>query len=153
MFNLCIAELSEIVEGSVSLGAMPPLAGLFEPIGRIVVDIREVQRRDVFWTFEAKTKHACYQTADAYARGALGTVVVGRRIEPWAGTFCISVADSIGAFHRLMRCLRSKDGGWPAAIFGQDESTQEMMRAVWSRDEESVRTMIEQLDQQATSAA
>ena len=47
MFNLCISELSEITEGSVTLGAMPPLAGLFEPIGRIVVDVREVRSRDV----------------------------------------------------------------------------------------------------------
>lgn len=153
MFNLCIAELSEITEGSVSLGAMPPLAGLFEPIGRVVVDVRELQARDVLWTFESQSKYTYYQTEDAYARGATGVVTVGRRIEPWAGKFCINVADSIGAFHRLMRCLRTDKGSWPAAAFGQDETTQEMMRAVWSRDQRAIQAVVERLDQRAISAA
>ncbi|HRX78466.1 MAG TPA: hypothetical protein P5307_05350 [Pirellulaceae bacterium] len=153
MFNLCIAELSEIIEGSVSLGAMPPLAGLFEPIGRVVVDVREIQTRDVLWTFESRSKHAYYQTEDAYARGAMGVVVVGRRIEPWAGKFCVNVADSVHALHRLMRCLRLGNGDWPATVFGQDESMQEMMQAVWQRDQEAVRAIAERLDQRAISAA
>ncbi len=153
MFNLCIAELSEIIEGSVSLGAMPPLAGLFEPVGRIVVDVREVRNRDVLWTFESQAQHACWQADDAFSRGALGIVVAGRKIEPWAGKFSATVADSVAALHRMMRCLRAKDGSWPAAIFGQDESMQEMMRAVWSRDLEAVRSIVGRLDHRATSAA
>lgn len=153
MFNLCIAELSEIIEGSVSLGAMPPLAGLFEPVGRIVVDVCEVQQRDVLWTFETPSRHACYQAEGAFSRGALGVVVVGRRIEPWAGKFSVNVADSISAFHRLMRCLRTDDGGWPAALFGQDELTQGMMQAVWQRETEEVRAIIERLQQRAMAAA
>ncbi|HUG70992.1 MAG TPA: hypothetical protein VMM76_24800 [Pirellulaceae bacterium] len=153
MFNLCIAELSEILEGSVSLGAMPPLAGLFEPIGRVVVDVRGIRNRDVLWTFESRTEHAYYLVEDAYARGALGVVVAGRRIEPWAGKFCVNVADSIGAFHRLMRCVRADNGSWPAAVFGQDESMQEMMHAIWNRDLEAVRMILARLDQRAISAA
>ena len=153
MFNLCIAELSEIIEGSVSLGAMPPLAGLLEPIGRVVVDVREIRNRDVLWTFESRSTQTYYQVEDAYARGATGVVVVGRRIEPWAGKFCVNVADSIGAFHRLMRCVRSGNGDWPAAVFGQDETMQEMMQAIWNRDLELVRSIIARLDQRAISAA
>jgi len=153
MFHLCIAELSEIIEGSVSLGAMPPLAGLFEPVGRVVVDVREVRNRDVLWTFESQSQNACHQADDAFSRGALGVVVAGRRIEPWAGKFCASVADSIAALHRLMRCVRADDGNWPATVFGQDEAMREMMRAVWQHDLEAVRSIVECLDRRATSAA
>lgn len=153
MFNLCIAELSEIIEGSVSLGTMPPLAGLFEPIGRIVVDVREIRNRDVLWTFESRSKQAYYQVEDAYARGAMGVVVGGRRIEPWAGKFCVNVSDLIGAFHRLMRCVRCQDGSWPTAVFGQDETMQETMQAIWTRDLEAVRAIIARLDRRAISAA
>ena len=153
MFNLCIAELSEITEGSVSLGAMPPLAGLFEPIGRVVVDVREIQNRDVLWTFESRSRQFYYQVEDAYARGAMGVVVVGRRIEPWAGKFCLNVADSIEAFHRLMRCVRSDNGSWPAAVFGQDETMQEIMQAIWTRDLEAVRSCIVRLELREISAA
>ncbi|MEO8495496.1 MAG: hypothetical protein ABI614_10535 [Planctomycetota bacterium] len=153
MFNLCIAELSEIIEGGVTLGAMPPLAGLFEPVGRVVIDVREIRNRDVFWTFGSQSQHACYQADEAFARGALGVVVTGRRIEPWAGKFCVNVADSVAALHRMMRCLRVDGSNWPAAVFGQDESMQEMMQAVWSHDQEAVRSIVERLDQRATSAA
>ncbi len=153
MFNLCISELSEIIEGSVSLGAMPPLAGLFEPIGQIVVDVREVQSKDVLWTFESPLQHACLHSEEAFARGAMGVVVAGRRIEPWAGKFSVTVADSIAAMHRLMRCLRVDDGDLSAAIFGQDETTREMTRAVWQQDFEAVRSIVASLQHRASSAA
>lgn len=153
MFNLCIAELSEVIEGTVSLGAMPPLAGLFEPVGRVVVDLREVRNRDVLWMFDSQSRHAGYQADDAFSRGALGVVVAGRRIEPWAGKFCVNVADSIVALHRMMRCVRADDGNWPATVFGHDEAMREIMRAVWQHDLEAVRSVLERLDQQATSAA
>ena len=153
MFNLSIAELSEIIEGSVSLGAMPPLAGVCEPVGRVVVDVREVRNRDVLWTFESPSGRACYQADDAFSRGALGVVVAGRRIEPWAGKFCVNVADSIAALHRMMRCVRARDGSWPATVFGQDETMREIMRAIWRQDLEDVHSIVARLDQRATSVA
>ena len=153
MFKLCIKELGEIINGSVSLGAMPPLAGLFEPVGRIVVDVREVRNRDVLWTFESTSHSACYQVDDAFSRGAAGIVMSGRRIEPWAGKFCVNVADSVAALHRMMRCVRADDGTWPPTVFGQDDAMREIMRAVWRQDLEPVRLLVERLDRRTTSAA
>lgn len=152
MFNLCISELSDIIEGTVRLGAMPPLAGQFEPIGRIVADVQRLQNRDVLWMFESP---ACgsFQAEDAYARGALGVIVTDRVIEPWAGKFSVSVADSVKALHRLMRCLRAEDGRWPESVFGTDEATQGLMQAVWHEDTEAISSIISCLHQRATSVA
>ena len=132
---------------------MPPLAGLFEPVGRVVVDVREARNRDVLWMFDSQSRHACYQADEAFSRGALGVVVAGRRIEPWAGKFCVNVANSIAALHRLMRCMRADDGNWPTTVFGQDDAMQEIMQSVWQRDLEAIRSIVARLDPRTTSAA
>ena len=117
MHNLCVTELGEMVDGRVHLAVMPPLAGMFEPIGQIVFDSREVRPRDVFWAFTARGHDGSCYVDEAFSRGALGVIVSGRRIEPWAGKFCVTVPDSAVALHRLMRCLRRDDGTWPAGVF------------------------------------
>ncbi len=153
MFNLCIAELGEIIHGQVRLGAMPPLAGMLEPIGRIVVDPHEIQPRDVLWTFAARRLPYTWPADEAFARGAMGVVGSKRNIEPWAGGFVIHVDDPQAALHRLMRCLRKADGTWPKHVFSNNEPSAQVLSAVWRRDDVELQSLIEALDKRAAAVA
>jgi hypothetical protein len=154
MYNPCIAELGEMVDGRVHLAVMPPLAGMFEPIGQIVCDRRDVRPRDVLCAFTARDgrDELCY-VDEAFSRGALGVILAGRRIEPWAGKFCVTVPDLAVALHRLMRCLQRDDGTWPAGVFGEDEHTRRLLSAVWGRDPVALQEAVESLTQRPASVA
>ena len=41
--KLCIGDLAEIIGGQLVLASLPPLAGPYEPVRRIVVESREVR--------------------------------------------------------------------------------------------------------------
>ena len=153
MYKPCIAELGEMVDGQVQLAVMPPLAGRFEPIGRVVVDSREVEPRDVLWAFAAREEQRFAFVDQAFSRGALGVVLNGRRMEPWAGKFCVTVPDLAAALHRLMRCLRREDGTWPSDAFGQDEHTRWVLNAVWSNDAAALEAAVESLASRIASVA
>lgn len=92
--RLSIGELATAVHGKLCLGSLPPLAGQFEPVRRIVVESRRVQQGDVFWALAVPGLDGAHTAEDALLRGALGVVVSGRHVEPWAGRFCIQVPDA-----------------------------------------------------------
>lgn len=73
---------------------MPPLAGEFEPVRRVVTEMGEVGEGDVYWATPPVPGLAAGCVEEAFARGALGVVVAGRRVEPWAGRFVLEVNDS-----------------------------------------------------------
>jgi len=102
--RLCIGDLAEIIGGHLVLASLPPLAGPYEPVRRIVVESREVRSGDVYWDLQhlAMTVRTC---EDALLRGAFGVVVSGRHIEPWAGRFSILVPDANRALVELAQCL------------------------------------------------
>ena len=135
MLDFCIAELAELVDGKIQFGAMPPLAGNLERIGQIVFDPMQVRSRNVYWALRVGTYDGSMLVEDAFTRGAIGVVLQGRRIEPWAGNFCISVPDGVAALHRLMRCLRTARGNLPKKLFGSGEQTSCILKCVWERNE------------------
>ena len=108
--DLCIRDLAAIIGGSLQLGSMPPLGGELEPICRVVTDTRHVKPGDVFWGLAGERSDGSLMAEDAFARGALGVVVAGRHVEPWAGKFTIRVADVNKAFGRLTRWMRRHNG-------------------------------------------
>lgn len=148
MFNLCISELSDIVEGDVRLGAMPPLAGVLEPIGRIVVDVHQVGNRDVFWSLKSHREQNGFLADEAYLRGASGVVLQARGTEPWAGKFCVTVSDSVAALHRLVRCVRQNNRSWLRQLFGQDDVTQAALQALRQNDIDEITAIQDRLDEQ-----
>lgn len=108
MIDLCIRDLVQIVGGRLRLGSPPPLGGPLEPIGRIVADSRQVVENDVFWGLVGPNHDGSRFAEDAFLRGALGAVVSGRRLEPWAGKFSLEVQDTHHALWRLARWIRER---------------------------------------------
>jgi len=106
MLKICIAQLAELVDGRLRLASMPPLAGGYEPTGRIVIDSNMVSPGDLYWALDGCGHNGSSYTQQAFASGAQGVVVAGRGVEPWAGKFCIEVADSNRSFCYFVRCLQ-----------------------------------------------
>ena len=105
MLKICIAQLAELVDGRLRLASMPPLGGGYEPTGRIVIDSNMVSPGYLYWALDGCGHNGSSYTQQAFARGAQGVVVAGRNVEPWAGKFCIEVADSNRSFCYFVRCL------------------------------------------------
>jgi UDP-N-acetylmuramyl pentapeptide synthase len=103
--KLCIGDLAEIIGGQLVLASLPPLAGPYEPVRRIVVESREIRAGDVYWGLTAPGYDGSHLAEDALLRGAFGVVTSGRRIEPWAGRFSILVPDANRALAELAQCL------------------------------------------------
>jgi len=150
--NLTIEQLGELADGRITLGAMPPLAGKLEPIGRIVFDPQLVGRRDIYWALSVGVFDGALFAGEAFSRGALGVVLAGRRIEPWAGSFCITVTDGLKSLHRLMRCLRTDRGTWPEKVFGADAQTARIVQAVWERNVRELESQTTQLASRGVAA-
>ncbi len=109
---LCIRDLTEIVGGRLMLGSMPPLGGQLEPLGRLVSDDQLVRGGDVVFVGAGTP---C--VADVlYAQGALGVVVGGRHVEPWAGRFSLRVDDVPRALGRLAAWARRQFTGTVVAV-------------------------------------
>lgn len=104
MNHLCIRDLAELVGGTLRLGCLPPLGGVLEPLGPVVVDCGRVSQGDTY--FELEDPSGPCRADEAFARGALGVVVSGRRIEPWAGKFTLEVEDARAALGLLTQVTR-----------------------------------------------
>lgn len=105
--EMCVRDLAETVRGRLSLGIMPPIGGELEPVKRIVADVDEVQRGDVFLELGSREAEQWRWAEQAFARGALG-VVAERHVEPWAGKFTIEVDDAIDAMSALIFWLQKQ---------------------------------------------
>lgn len=111
MPQLSIAQLAEIVDGQLALGAMPPLGGGLEPIGRIVTCSEEVEPGSVFWATQTDEDGALESVMEAMLQAAQGVVTPGRYVEPWAGRFCICVEDGSKALADLAGWARRQFTG------------------------------------------
>lgn len=118
MINLSIQDLAQITGGRLHLGTMPPLGGEMEPVGRVVVDVCDVQPGDVFWEIETAHHEVAARADDAFAHGALGAVVAGRHVEPWAGKFSVAVQDASCALWQLAAWLRRRFPGRLITVTG-----------------------------------
>jgi len=123
MNNLTIGELANLVGGKLQLGSLPPLGGVSEPVRRIVVSDAEAKTGDVFWGLQRPQYDGRMFAEQAFSQGALGAVVSGRQLEPWAGAFGIEVSDSDWALWQLATWCRQRFQGRVAAVAGVTERT------------------------------
>ena len=56
MMGYCIEQLAEIVGGRLRLADMPPLGGLWEPTGRVVVGLSAVREGDVLLELDGRER-------------------------------------------------------------------------------------------------
>ena len=101
MNSVCLRDITDVVGGQLRLGCLPPLDGELQPIHRIVTDSRDVRPGDLFWAVNILDNCGANFAELAFSRGASGVVVSGRRVEPWAGKFCVEVDDAYQALQRL----------------------------------------------------
>lgn len=100
--NLCLQDLADFTGGELTLGRMPPLAGAWEPVGRIVLAANDIQPGDVLWCLA----DAGCDWQVAFSRGAAG-VVSQQRLTPWPGRFCLQVEDGALALAQIAEALAS----------------------------------------------
>ena len=153
MLNICIAQLAELVDGRLRLATMPPLAGGYEPTGRIVIDSNMVSPGDLYWALDGLGHYGSSYTQQAFANGAQGVVVASRSIEPWAGKFCIEVADSNCAFCYFVRCLEEKflKNRSPISLGVQNEIS--LLKAIAGGDESVLEDLIQRQATRSTLLA
>ena len=119
-----IRDLAAACQGRLKFGAMPPVGGELEPVGRIVADLNELRSGDVYWELGGRQRPFA---EEAFARGALGIVVSGRHVEPWAGKFAIDVDCTKQALERAARAARRDFCGQVIVVSGtpfQSETAQ-----------------------------
>ncbi|MCL4207116.1 MAG: hypothetical protein KJ000_31940 [Pirellulaceae bacterium] len=118
MSQFLIRDMTGAIDGHVQFGSLPPLNGDLEPIGRIVSDVRDVRPGDVWWALETSPHDSANRAHEAFLRGALGVVVQGCSVEPWAGRFRIAVEDTRWALWQLAGASRRRFLGSLIAVGG-----------------------------------
>lgn len=93
-----IGELHEICGGTMRFGTMPPLGGEHTPLARVVHHISEVTANVIFWPLDLVGGAENRVAEEAFHQGAVGVVVTGRRVVPWAGCWSLQVPDAWSAW-------------------------------------------------------
>ncbi|MDX1964487.1 MAG: hypothetical protein SFX18_15145 [Pirellulales bacterium] len=86
-----IGDLELAVGGRMRWGDLPPLRGEHTPLGMIRGKLSEVLPGDVYWPCESLGERPNLLAEEAYTQGALGVVIAGRRVVPWAGCWSLEV--------------------------------------------------------------
>lgn len=130
--EISIAELQSVLAGELRFGSPPPRDGHHALAGSIVTDSRQARPGDVFWALSGEHRDGANFADDALRRGAQGVVVSQRRIEPWAGTFVLDVAESKLALWQLADWNRRRCEASVIAVTGSvgKTTTRQMIDAV-----------------------
>ena len=68
------------------------------PVGRVVIDSRQVEAGDVFWGLAGSRSNGSDFAEEAFARGAAGAVV-DRPVRAPTGSWALVVDDTLRALH------------------------------------------------------
>ncbi len=118
MYELKIQQLPAIVGGRLRMATLPPPAGEHAPVGRVVIDSRQVEPGDTFWGLTGTRQDGANFAEAAYAVGAQGVVAANRYIQPAPGCWSLEVEDSLSALTRLAQWNRAHFTGSMVAVTG-----------------------------------
>ncbi len=118
MQGLTVRQLPLVVGGRLRMATLAPPAGEDAPVGRIVIDSREVAQGDTFWGLAGTQCDGASFAEAAYAAQATGVVVANRYIQPGPGCWSLEVEDSLAALTRLATWNRARFGGSMIAVTG-----------------------------------
>lgn len=119
MSSYCLQDLVDVTSGKLDLGLMPPVKGPLTPLGRVVLDCRQIRPGDVYWCLDGDP---C-ATNEAFARQAMGVVSAGHKSEPWAGRFHLQVEHAANALERWSCFVRNRFSGHVVAVAGYTGKT------------------------------
>jgi UDP-N-acetylmuramoyl-tripeptide--D-alanyl-D-alanine ligase len=133
MAHLTLPQLHEAIGGELLLSTTTAGESA-APIGRVVVDSRQVQPRDIFWALPGLSRDGADFLDDAFRRGAAG-VVTARTATPSPGRWLLKVADPLLALWNLARWKRRHFAGRLIAVTGSvgKTTTRLMIDAVLGR--------------------
>jgi hypothetical protein len=103
MLEMSIRQFAHLIDGKPELSETPPLAGMNEPIGRVVPMQASYAVGDVVLVEEQET--TCVEALQL--QGAMG-VVSTRQFAPLAGCFSVCVADVKSALQRVAEYCRDR---------------------------------------------
>lgn len=132
MRDVTVRDLYAVVGGRLRLASLEPRHGEQSPVGRIVVDSRQVQQGDVFWGLPGTRLDGTDFAAEAYARGACGAVAGGKYVQPAPGCWSLEVPDALAALEQLAAWNRRRLAGRVVAVTGSvgKTTTRQMIGAV-----------------------
>jgi UDP-N-acetylmuramoyl-tripeptide--D-alanyl-D-alanine ligase len=135
MYELTVKLLHEVVGGRLRLASLAPRHGEHAAVGDVVADSRLVQRGDLFWGLPGSHCDGSQFAADAYARGAAGTIVSQKYVKPGPGCWSLQVDDSRQSLLKLATWNRARYSGRVVAVTGSvgKTTTRQMIRAVLER--------------------
>jgi UDP-N-acetylmuramoyl-tripeptide--D-alanyl-D-alanine ligase len=137
--ELMLGELAVAAGGVVTMADMPHIEGASAPVGRVVIDSREVRPGDVFWAMPGKHHDGVQFANDAFARGAAG-VVATARVTPWSGRWSMRVDDPLASLWQAAAAVRSRFDHPVIAVTGSvgKTTTRQMIYAVLGSRERGV---------------
>lgn len=102
------------------------------PLGRAVIDSREVQPGDVFWALAGKHCDGAEFVPDAFRAGAAGAVVAAESVQPAPGRWVLHVRNTQAALQQAARSQRERFEGSVIAVTGSvgKTTTRQMIHTV-----------------------
>ena len=106
---LCLADLAQIVSGTIHFGPLPPVDGKWAHIASIAVDSHLVVPGDLFWRLPGLPVQSACSTQHALFQGAAGVVTSSTDLAAWPGRFCLEVENPVSALAQLIDWLDADD--------------------------------------------
>ncbi|HET6882458.1 MAG TPA: UDP-N-acetylmuramoyl-tripeptide--D-alanyl-D-alanine ligase [Pirellulales bacterium] len=130
--HLTLHDLERLTGGRWLSVALLPQQQSDAPLGRVVIDSRDVTPGDVFWALPGKRVNGCDFAEQAFERGASGVVSESMAVSPPVGRWALAVDDALRAMWQMAAEQRRRFAGQVIAVTGSvgKTTTREMIHTV-----------------------